>query len=151
MCQSRTVWLVLSLVLAGCAGCGGDSSSVPTAPSSATMDPFVAFLSQNPGVYTATLERQTFTASGAFQVPLALGTYTINGSFTGVLFGVGFGSGLKGGVLSGSVRSLSGPSATVSPCNILYDNFATPSVNRTFSIQFQVTANAGSACQSPGL
>ncbi|MBI3491558.1 MAG: hypothetical protein HY047_07250 [Acidobacteria bacterium] len=106
----------------------------------------VAFTSVG-GTYTASLNGQTYTASGGFTVNLPIGTQQISGSFTGTGFGVGFTTIGGGGVQSGSLRSISGPSPQVSSCQILYFNLDTPNVQRTFQLQFQVTSNVGSACQ----
>jgi hypothetical protein len=127
--------------------CGGGGA--PTSPSSAgTFGTLVVFAPVG-GTYTATLNNQTFTASGGFTVNLSPNsTYQITGSFVGGGLGIGFSTLGSGGVLSGSVRNISGPpSPDVSPCQVLYYNLDTPSVRRTFSVQIQTTSSVGSTCQ----
>ncbi len=127
------------------AACGGSGSTTPTTSSSTPS--FVVVFTAAGGTYTATLNNQTYTANGGFTVSLPAGTYQITGSFRGSVFGVGFGTIAGGGVLSGSVRSVSGPAPTSTACGLIYDNFDTPTVQRSFQVQFQVTTSANSACQ----
>lgn len=144
----RNSMLVL-IVLLSAASCGGSSSPAsPTETSSSAQSILVVFTPVG-GTYTAQLNNQTYTAAGGFIVDLPVGMYQISGSFQGSGFGVGFAAVAigAGGVQSGSLRSLSGPSPQVSPCTITYFNIDTPSVPRSFQLQFQVTASVGSACQ----
>ncbi len=136
--------LILLLALSA-AACGG----APTSPTSGgTVGTLVVFAPVG-GAYTATLNNQTFTASGGFTVNLSPNsTYQITGSFVGGALGIAFSTLGGGGVLSGSVRSISGPPGPdVSPCQVLYYNLDTPTVRRTFSVQFQTTSSVGSTCQ----
>jgi hypothetical protein len=102
------------------------------------------------GTYTAQLNNQTYTASGGFLVNLSPGTtYQVTGSFIGQGFSVAFTSVTLGGggVQSGSVRSVSGPSGSVSSCQVDYFNINTPNTQRSFQVSFTVTSTVGSACQ----
>jgi hypothetical protein len=138
----RILGVVAVLMLAAC---GGSDSTTVTSPTSTPS--FLVVFSATGGTYTATLNNQTYTASGGFTVSLPAGTYQIAGSFRGSFFGVGFGTIAGGGALSGSVRSISGPAPMATSCGLIYDNFDTPTVQRSFQIQFQVTTSANSACQ----
>lgn len=146
------ILLTIALCISAVA-CGGSSSSptAPTSPSNAiTVYVYFQRIYSDPGEsFTATLNGQTFTAYSVFTVQLPPGTHQISGSFVGGGLGVGLGGGVltpAGGVLSGSVRSLSGPGVSTQPCSILYfpDNIST--ARRTFQVQFEVTRSVGSAC-----
>jgi len=143
--------------------CGAGSSNNPVGPSSAAPAssgvPFSMVL-QTSGLgvsFTVTLNGQTYTANGIFSLQLRPGVYTLSGSFTPT--GVNLGEGLligfqrslttpgSGGVLSGSVRSLSGPVLTSGLCSlgfVLLDASKTP---QSFRMQFEVTTNGNSSCQ----
>lgn len=130
--------VVAAVLVQGCSG-------LPTSPSK--VDVIVAFTSSG-GTYSATLNGQTYSAEGGFPVSLSPGTHTISGSFRASIFGIGFGSAVGGGgVLSGSPRSVTGSGAEVGSCQVSYSNFSTPGTTRTFSVTFQTTSSAGSACQ----
>jgi hypothetical protein len=136
--------LLVSVLASAC----GDSTTGPSSSTSTGGVPILVVFTPVGGSYTASLNNQTFTAAGGFTVPLAPGTYTITGSFVGQGFGVGFATSGTGGVVSGSVRHLSGPTdRQVKSCDILYFNIDTPSTRRSFQVQFQVSSNVGTACQ----
>jgi hypothetical protein len=138
----RTSLLVVTL---GLAACGGGSSS-PISPGTSGVTVLVVF-TPAAGTYMATINNQTFTAAGGFTLTLPAGTHEISGSFRAAAFGIGFGSVGGGGAETSSLRSLVGPSPSVSACQALYFNENTPTVNREFRLQFRVTASVGSACQ----
>ena len=139
--------VVLLVILAS--ACGSDSPSSPTSSSSSGIAVLVVFAPVG-GTYTAQLNNQTYTATGGFTVNLSPGTtYQVTGSFVGQGFGVAFSSLTLGGggVQSGSVRSVSGPSAQVSSCQVVYTNLDSPNTQRSFQVSFTITSANGSACQ----
>jgi len=142
----RAILVAASVILAS--NCGGSSLLAPVLGSKPKL---LLIFGASPGSYSATLNGQTYSADGGFQISLDSGTtYTVSGTFKTPIFVVIFSNVGGGGALSGSVRSLSGPvssSSATGPCSVGYDNIATPSVSRTFSIQFQATASTNSACQ----
>lgn len=137
--------VVLVLGAAALCGCGGSS---PTSPASSAV-PIVVYLVPVGGSYSATLQGQTYTASGGFSVSLAPGIYTITGTIQAQGLAVGFGTlgGNAGGVQSGSPRSVSGPSPLVESCKVSY--FPSTVGASSFSVQFTLTSSANSACQNP--
>jgi hypothetical protein len=134
-------------------GCGSKS---PTSPSGAgTISVAIGFQPATQGdTYTASLNGQTFSAYSAFLVQLSPGTYKLTGSFVGSGIAIGFGGGVttgKGGVRSGSVRSLSGSEPETDQCAAYYFYSPAllgtgPKVKQDFQLQFDVTSDAGSAC-----
>lgn len=159
--MKRTAVILSALLLCACGG-----SSSPTAPSQATLPssnsgsgvPFTLVLQTQGNVtFRATLNGQTYTANGQFQQRLPTGIYRLSGTFTPsgqlaaevmtVAFIIPLTSAASGGVLSGSVRSISGPAFIVSQCNASYAVFDGVRTPQNFEVQFEVTANANSACQ----
>lgn len=126
----------LLLALGLLVGCGGDS----TGPATSFVIVFLPFS----GSYTATLNNQSYTATGVFEVSLPTGVHEVTGSFTGDL-AVGFGTLDSGGVESSSLRSLAGPNPQVSSCSVMY--MGSGSGPQPFRLEFSVTRNVGSACQ----
>lgn len=151
----RSARAVLVLVCLGFIACGGGSGGGPTAPTIATppapaASTFLLVFGTSAGSYTATLNNQSYSATGGFPITLGPGTYTIKGSFRGQGFTVAFQAyGVaKAGVLSGSARVISGPAQRqVTQCQIMLFNIDTPSVSRDFEVEFRVTSDVGSSCQ----
>jgi hypothetical protein len=54
-----------------------------------------------------------------------------------------------GGVQTGSVRAVTGPSPQVRPCAITYSNTSSPETRRDFQIEFTVAADKSAACGIP--
>jgi hypothetical protein len=136
----------LSIALLFVVGCSNAGPSAAISPS--PVDAVIVFTPVGDGsAFTAQLNNKTYTLAGAVAVTLDPATYQITGSFHGAGFGVGFQTiGSTGGAQSGSPRSLTGPSPVVAPCGVTYSNSDTPSVDRAFQLQFQVTNDTRAAC-----
>ena len=139
----------LTMALLGCLavlGCGGDGS--PTSPSGSGVPVFLVFVSA--GSFNATLNGQTYSAQGGFNLSLAPGVYEISGTFApGQTFSVALravSAPTQGGVQSGSVQSLTGPLLATFPCQVSYSSLglAAPS---SFRVRFTVVTNPNAACQ----
>jgi hypothetical protein len=144
---SSVLALVSCVLVAACGGGDTGGSSNPTSPSnsgSGSVSFFVSFVAPPDGSYTAQLNGQTYSSSGAFTVNLSPGTYTIEGSHRGTAFAVGFRSLVQGGVQSGSVRSLAGTAPQTTACGVTY---GTANVSTAFRVQFTVTSSTTNACQ----
>lgn len=135
-----------AVALAASSSCAGDSG---LGPDDAGVSFLVTFLVPSGGTYTATLNNTTYTATGGFPLTLPPGTYEISGSFTGGVFGLGFGTTTGAGVESGSVRNLAGGDASVGSCGVNYVSLTNTAMQQ-FRVQFRVTTNTGSVCQQPG-
>jgi hypothetical protein len=136
----------LSVALLFFSGCG--NTVLPAAIGPSSIEVAVVFTPVGDGTtYTAQLNGQTYTRAGLSIVNLVPGTYQMTGSFLGSGFTTGFQTtGNRGGVQSGSPRSLVGPSSLVASCGITYANSDARTVPQNFQLEFQVTADAGSAC-----
>jgi hypothetical protein len=137
--------LVVALMLgAGCA-------NSPSAPASSNIDILIVFspvAGPDGGEFTARLEAETYTLPGAVKATLGQGIHQITGTFRGAGFIVGFATIGEGGVKSGSVNSLAGPSPKITSCAITYASQS--STERvTFQMQFQVTDSQTAACGPP--
>ena len=108
--------------------------------------------------FQATMGNQTFTASGVSTPRLSPGTHTLSGTFSppgrtsgeGLIFIFVRDPDSAGGVRMGSLRSLAGPVAHVASCFAVYVTSATTTATQSFSLQFEVTADAADACPQPG-
>jgi hypothetical protein len=140
------LWLpVLTLAMAVC--CTSPVSTESTA--AADISFVIVFTPEGDGSsFSATIEGQTYTAPGAVSVSLAPGPHALTGTFDGSGFSVGFQTIGQGGVVSGSVRTTSGPSAKTSACSVTYSN-DTPSVRRDFEVSFELDAEPARACPGP--
>jgi hypothetical protein len=99
--------------------------------------------------FTAQMENETYTRPGAVTAALGPGDHQIAGSFRGAGFVVGFATIAAGGVKSGSVKSVAGPSPQISPCAINYVNKDSPTARVNFQLQFDVTESQTGACGPP--
>jgi hypothetical protein len=98
------------------------------------------------GTFRAELEKQTYTLPGASTAKLSSGKHQITGSFSGPTFMIGFATvDEAGGVQTGSVRAVTGPSPQVRPCAITYSNTSSPETRRDFQIEFTVAADKSAA------
>jgi hypothetical protein len=135
---------LLLIFVAGCAS-SGDSLSAPTA----SYNVYLVFTPVAPGPtgFTVQLDGKTYDSAGATTVTLSSGTHEMDGSFRGSGFVVGFSTiDTGGGVKSGSVRSLGGPSPKLSACSINYAT-DTPNDQHSFQVQFTVDAkSSGTLC-----
>lgn len=134
--------LVTSLVFVGCA-----NTSTPTSAPSSPIAVVVTFVLVGDGSsFTARLNGQDFTRPGASTISLTPGTYQISGTFSGGLT-VGFQTlGQGGGVVAGSPRSITGPTSQVASCAITYAGSGGSADAHAFQLEFQVAANAATAC-----
>lgn len=148
---ARGALLLVCLAFSACGGGSSPTSPTASGPSAApTASTFLLVVAGLTGPYSATLNNQTYSATGGFPVTLPPGTYTMKGSFRGQGFTVAFQAyGVaRAGVVSGSARVISGPGQRqVSQCQIMLFNIDTPSVSRDFEIEFRVTSDVGSSCQ----
>ena len=143
--------LLVVVVSASLLGCGGGGS--PTGPAGSGVP--VIFSVASLGItIPLSVGGQTISASGTHEIRLSAGTQTMNGSFNpsdqvvsqlGISF-IGHPAG-GGGVRSGSLRSLTGPVLQTHPCTIVYSTLPGTTESQSFSIQFEVTMDANSACQ----
>ena len=126
--------------------CGGSRSLVDVSPSS-SIDVTVVFTPVGDGsTFSAQIDGKTYTHPGQSLVSLPPGTYEIVGAFSGSGLQVGFQTlGGGGGVQSGSPRSVAGPAPQVTSCQITYTS-PDKTVSQAFQLQFQIAANAKSAC-----
>jgi hypothetical protein len=142
----RTLGLAILLVgVALTLGCGGGGSvATPTGPGSSSVPIGVGFNIQG-GTYSATLNGQTYSGAGPYQISLAPGSYEITGTYSGGSLIVAFVSTLPsgGGVQSGSARSLSGPAVVTQACGIGY---AAQFGSQPFRLRFTVTTDPNSKC-----
>lgn len=133
--------VILGVVLAGLAGCGGSDS--PTGSSGGV--PVLLLLSAD-GPFSVSFQGQAITAQGPYNFTLKPGTYEITGQMRTSVLSVDFSKVTgTGGVQAGSVRNLAGPAVDVSQCGVLYLSYSSPSSVR---VQFTVTESNGSACKT---
>ena len=139
--------LLAVLVLPVIFACGGDGS--PTSPGGSSIPFFVVFTPLSGTTFSATLNGQTYSASGLFTVSLPPGAHEISGSFSASQFGITLGSTSPqlagGGVQSGSLQSLAGSVFVANPCRIIYNSESNNQGN--FRVRFAVVANPNAACQ----
>ena len=104
------------------------------------------------GSFTLNLDGHTYTSPNLQTVVLGPGSYEVSGTVTGGAVGtqlvVGFtGGGTasgQGGVKSGSIVSLTGPTPVISSCGIGY--FAETTGPHQYRFRIIVTTKAGEAC-----
>ena len=147
----------LLLALMACAASCAEGS--PTSPAGYPFPVFsVVFQSQAGISLEATLNDRTLSRSQpasfstAFEVSVAPGPHTLSGSFTPggepnegfrVMF---FSLPRAGGVLSGSIRDVTGPGAQVSDCSVTY---LASGGAQSFSMRFEVSATPDDALVCP--
>ena len=145
----------LVVVSASLLGCGGGGA--PTGPSGGSDVRLILSVPSFGMPISLSVGGQTISTSGTHEIRLSTGTHTMNGSFTptgpvtlpqlAISF-IGHPAG-GGGVRSGSLRSLTGPVFQTNACSITYSVPGTTEP-QSFSIQFEVTTDASSACPVPG-
>jgi len=144
------VLLKLTLALLFIAGC---SMSQPATGSSASYNVNIIFTPVAPGPtgFSAQLDGKTYSSAGVSTVNVTTGTHQITGTFTGSGFVVGFATiEAAGGVKSGTVLSVSGPSPTVSGCAVTYASADTPAAQHAFQVGFTVDSqSSGALCAGP--
>lgn len=148
--------LVVALSLAALFTACGDSPSSPSTPSTGFI--MAVQPTSDTVTFQATMGNQTFTASGVSTPRLSPGTHTLSGTFSppgrtsgeGLIFIFVRDPDSAGGVRMGSLRSLAGPVAHVASCFAVYVTSATTTATQSFSLQFEVTADAADACPQPG-
>jgi hypothetical protein len=142
----RKTFLVGLMLVASCA-------SSPLTPTNSSIDILVVFSPvagpDGGGGFTAKIENDTYTTPGAIKATLSPGIHQIAGSFQGAGFVVGFATIAAGGVKSGSVNSVAGPSPKISSCAINYVNQDSPAARVDFQMQFQVTDSQTAVCGPP--
>ena len=145
--------LALVVLLLLTIGCGGEGTGSPTQPSTSTPPPasggggmlVLVSAAAAGGSYSATLNGKTYTTAMGFTVSLNPGTYEFAGTYSASNFIVALAtlSG-SGGVQTGSVQSLAGPSLMVTPCGVAYVGGST---NQPFRLRFTVGTNSGNTCR----
>jgi hypothetical protein len=138
------------LLLCAVAACTTSGESV-AAPGTA-YNVYIAFTPVAPGAtgFSAQLDGRTYDSAGATTVNLTSGTHQMTGTYRGSGFGVGFATtDAAGGVKSGSVRTLAGPSPRTSACSITYASADTPDDQHGFQFEFTVDAKSAGLCASP--
>jgi len=132
---------------AGNSGYSNEANATTAAPPTATA--ILYFITSLTGASSVTFQGQTWITGAEHTFTLSPGTYEMTGTVgaNGTVF-IAFanGGGLlgTGGVVPGSLRSLSGPFPIVSACNAVWVSTGSAS---SFRLQFTVTTSTSAACQ----
>jgi hypothetical protein len=146
-----TVLLKLTLALLFVAACSmSDSSTGPSASYDVNII-FTPVAPPNDAGFSVQLDGKTYDASGVSTVSVSSGAHQMTGTYRGSGFVVGFATvDLGGGVKSGSVHSVSGPSPKEIACAVTYSSSDTANAQHAFQLAFTVDAkSSGTLCGGP--
>jgi hypothetical protein len=135
--------LLLLATIMATSGCGGTSPSAPSEV--AKPQAILAFLGD--GSFSATVDSATtIAAMGGHTLPLSPGVHEVSGTYSGRIFSIGF-SGIGGGVQTGTIQNVAGPTPDISSCQIIWGDFSTWRSNVAFKVRFTVTNDKYLTCQ----
>ena len=142
MKRAFAVALLLATMTAT-SGCGGTSPSGPSEV--AKPQAILAFLGD--GSFNATVDSATtIAAMGGHTISLSPGVHDVSGTYSGSMFTIGF-SGIGGGVQTGTIQNLAGPTPDVRSCQIIWGDFSTWRSNVAFKVRFTITSDTYLTCQ----